>query len=228
MLSAVRDGKLIQFLQSANNAKKTIASVCTGSFILAQAGLLNNRQCTTHWSNIDELRNRFPDAKVLDDCISTNHGHIWTSGGATTGIDMVLAMIEKDYSATISTQVARELALFAARPAKHNQSSQLLDIAPDTCQRLKDVFLHVRAKPQDKYNLAGLASLANMSERTFSHHCQDEFGVSPARLVRKIRTDRARELLENTEHNAKQIARLAGFSNVNAMRRNLGPNIHAQ
>lgn len=218
---AMRNKELIAFIQAADRLGKTIVSICTGSFLLGQAGLLKNRRCTTHWGDLDAFKALFPDARLCEDSIYTQDGNIWTSAGVTTGIDLTLAIVEQDFSASISQQIACNLVLMAARPANHRQNSELLNIPAGLRQSLKDVLLYVRANPQEDHCLNSLAERANMSVRNFSRRFQCEFGMSPAQMIRKIRSDRARELFQTTDYSAKQVARFAGFASVNSMRRNL-------
>lgn len=215
------DRELLRFIRSADAAGKTLVSIGTGSYLFGYAGVLDRKKCTTHWSCIADFKRANPNAEVCEDKIYQRDGNIWTSAGATTGIDLMLAMIAEDFTDTISKKVAANLILTSTRPESHPQKSSLLDMYLGCGKSLVDVILHVQANPQDRHDLESMADRANMSLRTFARRFHDEFGMPPARMVRQIRCEYARDLSENTDFCPKQVARMSGFSTVKSLRRNL-------
>ena len=212
---AMKDLALLNLIRCAHDRGITIASICTGAFILAASGILVGRNCTTHWSEIDHFRNSFPEIGVHNDVIYHCDGKIWTSAGVSTGIDMSIALVAQDYGTMIANHVARNLVLFAARPPKQKQISDLLCIAASPRQKLQELVLYVNTLPNSDHSVSSMAERCNMSPRNFTRKFKDEFDMPPAAMVRKIRLARARYLMEHTNYNVKCVAKLSGFSSVN-------------
>ncbi|GLS19172.1 AraC family transcriptional regulator [Labrys miyagiensis] len=210
--------ELIEELRTAPDRCRRVMSICTGAFVLAEAGLLDGRRATTHWFYTRELAARFPDVKVDEDRIFIADGAIWTSAGACAGIDLVLALIEQDLGATIARTVARKLVVYHRRGGGQSQFSELLDLAPKT-DRIQRALTHMRRNLQMELSVAQLAKVANLSPRQFSRAFQAETGQSPAKVVERLRAEAARLMIEQSRHPIDVIARQAGFADRDRMRR---------
>ncbi|MEP3035397.1 MAG: DJ-1/PfpI family protein, partial [Pseudoruegeria sp.] len=215
---AMKDRALLDLIRRAHDRGITIASICTGAFVLAASGILEGRSCTTHWSGIDLFRSRFPEVRVQKDVIYHCEDNIWTSAGVSTGIDMSIALVTQDYGSLIANHAARNLVLFAARPPKQKQISDLLSISASPRQKLQELVLYINTQPNSDHSVSSMAERCHMSPRNFTRKFKEEFDMPPAAMVRKIRLARARYLLEHTNHNVKCVAKLSGFSSVNVMR----------
>ncbi len=216
--SACSDDQVVAWVRSRAQSARRCASVCTGAFLLAKAGLLDGKRATTHWSRCADLAAAFPLVRVEPDPIYINDGSIWTSAGVTAGIDMALALLEADLGRAMATAVARHLVVFAKRPGGQAQFSAGLALAgaDDTFDTLHDWM---------KRNLRGslavpdLANQAGMSERSFLRRYRQVTGMTPARAVERLRVEAAREALGGTGLPVKRIARDCGFGSGETMRR---------
>jgi len=218
---AMKDRALLALIRGARDKRVAIASICTGAFVLAAAGVLEGHSCTTHWSDVDKFQKMFPDVSMITDVIFHRDAGIWTSAGVSTGIDMTLAMVAHDFGLSLSNQVAKNLVLFAARPAQQKQVSDLLKANSSTAQRLHDLVLYVNTHPNLTHTVPSMSEHCSMSPRNFTRRFKEEFDMSPAAMVRNIRIARARYLLENSNYSAKNVAKLAGFASVSVMRQSL-------
>ena len=215
---ASSDQALVAWVQRRAEAARRIASVCSGAFMLAEAGLLDGRRATTHWSRCAELAAAFPAIRVEQDPIYVTDGKVWTSAGVTAGIDMALALLEADLGRPMATAVARQLVVFAKRPGGQAQFSSGLALAgsDETFDRLHDWM---------KRNLSGnlgvpaMAEQAGMSERSFIRHYRRVTGLTPARAVERLRVEAARQALSENSLPVKRIARDCGFGSEETMRR---------
>ena len=203
--------------QRARDVRR-LASVCTGTFLLAAAGLLDGRRVTTHWGFCAELAKRFPSITVEPDPIFVRDGQIWTSAGVTAGIDLALALVEEDLGRTIALAVARYLVVFLKRPGGQAQFSTAL-----TLQASSDQFgaLHewITENLGGDLSLAALAIQIGMSERSFSRHYLAATGTTPARAVERLRVDAACALIAESRLSLKSISRRCGFGAEETMRR---------
>src|SRR5690606_1116958 len=191
--AALRDAKLIAAIKRAAARARRTASVCSGAFILAAAGLLDGKRATTHWRRAGDLARAFPNVRVDADCIHIEDGDVWTSAGVTAGIDLALAMIAADCGAAIADDAAREMVVYAKRPGGQTQHSALLDLdAP----RFNDLNAWMRAHLKDDLSVERLAAKAAMSPRTFARAYAAETGVTPAKAVERLRVEAARAMLQ--------------------------------
>jgi transcriptional regulator GlxA family with amidase domain len=184
----------------------TVVSICTGAFVLGEAGLLDGRRATTHWQYLDLLRQRFPKARVVDDDIFLRDGRVWTSAGVTAGIDLMLALVEADHGHGVAMAVAKGLVLYLRRPGRQAQFSQMLKRQKGEAARLHDLPAFVLEHLNEPLPLDELAQYVGMSPRTLTRWCQRELGESPAALVRRLRLEEAQRLLEQTSLPLKDIA----------------------
>jgi len=216
------DADLVAALAQAAAGARRVASVCTGAFLLAAAGLLDGRRAATHWSATDRLAARHPAVEVDGDSIFVHDRGVWTSAGVTAGIDLALALVEDDHGAPAALEVARWLVVFAKRPGGQAQFStplaaQLVEPAPiRAAQEL------ARAHPEGDLTVAALAGHAQMSVRGFARAFRREVGVTPAAYVEAVRVERAVQLLETTAVGIDQVAAASGFGTVETLRRAFG------
>ena len=209
---------LIDWLRRRATVTRRTASVCTGAFLLATAGLLDGKRASTHWSRTAELAARFPSVQVEQDPIYINDNESWTSAGVTAGIDMALALLEADLGRAMATTVARHLVVFAKRPGGQAQFSAGLTLSgrDATFDRLHD-WMHRNLRGD--LAVPTLAGQTGMSERSFLRHYRQVTGMTPARAVEKIRVEAARQALGGTTLPIKRIARDCGFGSEETMRR---------
>lgn len=206
---------LIRALASRARRK---ASVCTGSFLLAKAGLLGGRRATTHWRYAAELKRRYPLIKVDADRIFIREDDVWTSAGITAGIDLALAMIEEDCGTEISKAIARDLVVYHRRSGGQSQFSTMLELEPRP-GRIRDALAYARAHLGERLSVEQLADVASISPRQFARQFAAETGETPARAIERIRCEAALPRIENTSEPFDQIALKVGFGDIERMRR---------
>jgi transcriptional regulator GlxA family with amidase domain len=196
---------------------RTIVSTCTGAFVLGEAGLLDGRRATTHWLNLGDLRSRFPAAEVVDEGIFVRDGKVWTSAGLTAGIDLTLALVEEDHGHAAAMAVAKRLVLFLRRSGNQAQFSSALQRQEKEPPRLRDLSAFVLEHVDEALPVERLAAGIGMSPRTLSRWCREQLDESPAELVRRLRTDEARRLLEETSLPLKDITARTGFGDASTL-----------
>jgi transcriptional regulator GlxA family with amidase domain len=195
----------------------TIVSICTGAFTLGEAGLLDGRRATTHWLHLAALRARFPAAEVVDDGIFVKDDGIWTSAGATAGIDLTLALVEEEHGHSVAMAVAKRLVLFLRRSGNQAQFSSALARQEKEPEALHDLSTFVLDHLDQPLPVKRFASRFGMSPRTLSRWCREHFNESPAELVRRLRIDEARRLLEETALPLKDITARTGLGDASTM-----------
>jgi transcriptional regulator GlxA family with amidase domain len=193
-------------------------SICTGAFVLGYAGLLDDRQVTTHWQNARVLAARFPKAKVDLDAIYIRDGRLITSAGVTAGIDLALALVGQRHGAEISLKIAKRLVVVAQRQGGQSQFSPYLSAPADSASPITRVQDHVMANIKSRQTIASLAAVVGMSARNFSRHFVKEAGITPHEFVERARLDTARRLLEASDRPLKAIAYDCGFGSADRMR----------
>ena len=216
--AAAADPALLNWVRKRASRARRVASVCTGAFLLAAAGVLDGRRAATHWSFCAELARRFPAVRVEPDPIFLCDGPVWTSAGVTAGIDLALALVEEDLGRSVALAVARYLVVFLKRPGGQAQFSAALSL-----QTAEDKFgaLHdwINGHLASSLSLSVLADQAGMSERSLSRVFRQQTGMTVNAYVEASRIDFARRLLEDSDLPLKTIAALGGFGNTHAMRR---------
>lgn len=216
---ALRDERLIAWLRGAARRSRRVASVCTGAFLLARAGLLDGRRATTHWSACSELARRHPEVGVEADAIFVRDGNVATSAGVTAGIDLALAMLEEDAGRGAALEVARQLVVFVQRPGGQSQFSAQLSRPLAERQPLRDLQGWLPDHLDEDLSVDALAERAFMSPRNFARAFRREVGVTPGEYVARLRLERARLDLESGDAPVEEIARRCGFGTVETMRR---------
>jgi transcriptional regulator GlxA family with amidase domain len=209
---------LIAFMRDAPKRHRRIAAICTGSFVLAEAGLLNGRHATTHWQYARDMQRQFPEVKMDEDRIFINDGPIWTSAGMTAGIDLGLALIENDLGAELAKSVARKLVMYHRRGGGQSQFSALLELSPKS-DRIQTALAYARENLHNPLTVPELADAAHLSPRQFSRAFHAETGQSPAKAIENLRVEAARNLMEQSRHPIEIVARQTGFSDRDHMRR---------
>ncbi|MBX3023606.1 DJ-1/PfpI family protein [bacterium] len=198
---------------------RRLASVCSGAFILAEAGLLDGRRATTHWRAAARLARRYPRVRVEADAIFVRDGRLWTSAGVTAGIDMALAMVAEDLGHALALAVARRMVVFLKRPGGQSQFSAHLAAQTPAPGRLRDLPAWIVDHLAEDLAVERLAERLAMSPRTFARVFHRETGVTPAKFVERARLDAARRLLEDEALGLEEVASRAGFASGEQMRR---------
>ena len=210
---------LVEWLRKASAKARRTASVCSGTFLMAQAGLLDGRRAATHWAMCDLLRSGFPLVEVDLDAIFIQQDSVWTSAGVSAGIDMALALVEADCGRDVALQVARELVVFLKRPGGQAQFSQLLQLQTQDSAGFDDLHVWISEHlDDDNLSIERLARQARMSPRNFTRVYKRQTGRTPAKAVELFRLEAARRLLEDSQRNIDQIARSCGFGDEERMR----------
>jgi transcriptional regulator GlxA family with amidase domain len=208
---------VIKFLGQALERSRRVAATCTGAFVLAEAGLLDGRRATTHWQRGRELQARFPKVNVEEDRIFIIDGPVWTSAGMTAGIDLALAMIEKDLGTDLARAVARKLVVYHKRAGGQSQFSALLELEPKS-DRIQSALSYAKKNLHTALSVEQLADAAHLSPRQFSRAFRAETGQSPAKAVENLRVEVARLMMEQSRHPIDVIARQTGFADRDRMR----------
>jgi len=196
-----------------------VVSVCMGAFVLGDLGLLDGRRCTTHWLAIDRLRARFPAAKVEPDAIFTDDGPVFTSAGASAGIDLALHLVRVDAGPRMALAVAQALVVFAQRPGGQSQFGSALKINPGVDGRLRALVGAVLHDPGADHGVDALAAAVGMSPRHFARVFLAETGETPAAFVAKVRVEAAKRALVQGDAGLDQLAADCGFGTVETFRR---------
>ena len=217
--AAAKEERVVDWARAAATRSDRVASVCTGAFVLAAAGLLDGRRATTHWDSCERLAERHPQITVEPDPIFVRDGNVFTSAGVTAGMDLALALIEDDHGPEAALRTAQALVLYVRRPGGQSQFSAQLRAAPARREPLRDVQSHIAEQPNADLSVPALAALAHMSERNFARAFRAETGMTPAAYVEVTRVERARRELETTDLPVEAVAALCGFGTVETMRR---------
>ncbi|OWQ90354.1 AraC family transcriptional regulator [Roseateles aquatilis] len=200
----------VKFLRRAGRHARRIASICTGSFVLAEAGLLDGRRATTHWAYARAMQEGHPGIHVESDRIFIVDGPIWTSAGMTAGLDLALAMVEKDLGDEVARSVAHKLVMQQRRSGGQSQHSEMLDLAPKS-DRIQQALAYARANLMRPLSVEELAEVASLSPRQFSRVFTAETGLPPAKAVEGLRLEAARLMIEQSRHSLDVVARESGF-----------------
>jgi transcriptional regulator GlxA family with amidase domain len=208
---------ILDFLRYKAAETERLASICSGTFLFAAAGLLHGKTVTTHWKRSNDFRRHFPDVQLAADRIYVNDGRFWSSAGISAGIDLALALIATDLGEQIARQVARQLVVYYRRPGGQSQYSALLELSGGQ-GRFAELLDYIRNHLEQPLSVDDLAARACMSPRHFARSFTAETGSSPARAVERLRVEAAASALENGG-SVQTIARQCGFTNPETMRR---------
>jgi len=219
---ALQDPQLLQWVRQQAGSARRVASVCTGAFMLAEAGVLDGHRVVTHWDSCDELARRYPALHVDPEPIFINEDSLWTSAGVTAGIDLALALVEADLGRNIALAVARDLVVFLKRPGGQSQFSTALSMQHATRSqdsRFGDLHAWILDNLASDLSVATLAAQVGMSERSFVRHYRAHTGNTPARAIEQLRVEAARRLLGDSALPIKRIADRCGFGTEETLRR---------
>jgi transcriptional regulator GlxA family with amidase domain len=218
--AASQDLALGRWVRQHAAMSRRVASVCTGAFLLAAAGLLDGRRVVTHWAYCHELGHQYPTLRVEPDPIFIEDGPVWTSAGVTAGIDLALALVEADLGRSLALEVARDLVVFLKRPGGQAQFSATLLMQKEGDQ-FGELHAWIVEHLAEDLSVAALADHVGMSERSFMRHYRARTGKTPARAIEQIRTEAALRLLGDTSLPIKRIAARCGFGSEETLRRSL-------
>jgi transcriptional regulator GlxA family with amidase domain len=216
--AASTDEQLVNHVGRLAASARRVASICTGTFVLAAAALLDDRAVCTHWSATAELGEQFPSLTVDPDSLYRRDGRVWTSAGVTAGIDLSLAMVEADHDARTAQTIARWLVMFLRRPGGQSQFAAPVWHEAEA-DAIREAQQSIVTGPGDDHRIAALAERVSMSERNFARVFTREVGSTPAKYVEAVRIDTACRLLETTDQNVETVARSVGFGTAETMRR---------
>lgn len=208
---------LLAFINKAQRKSRRVASICTGAFILAEAGLLDGRRATTHWLHARDLQARYPKVKMEEDRIFSIDGNVWSSAGMTAGIDLALAMAEEDLGPEITRSIAKKLVIYHRRAGGQSQHSALLELEPKS-DRIQTALDYAKKNLHTDLSVEQLAEAAHLSPRQFSRAFRAETGQSPAKAIENLRLEAARLMMEQTRHSIDVVARETGFADRRRMR----------
>jgi transcriptional regulator GlxA family with amidase domain len=206
------------FVQKLAGRGSRIASVCSGAYVLAEAGLLDGRRATTHWQRTRHFLSTYPKVKLEPDRIFVRDGNIWTSAGITAGIDLALAMAAEDYGDDVAQQTARQLVLYHRRSGGQSQFSSLLELKASN-GRFGALLTWAREHLDAALTVEDLAERAGMSSRHFTRAFIAETGSTPSKAIERLRTEVARERVQSSSDAIERVAQSTGFRDPERMRR---------
>jgi transcriptional regulator GlxA family with amidase domain len=209
---------LVEYLRGAVKNTRRVASMCTGAFFLAQAGVLDDRRATTHWAHARELQTTYPRINVEEDRIFIVDGPVWTSAGMTAGTDLAISMVERDLGVKIARTIAKRMVMFHRRAGGQLQHSRLLDLDAKT-DRIQTALVYAKSNLHIPLTVDRLAEAANLSVRQFTRAFREETGQSPAKAVENLRLEAARLMVEQGRLPIDVVARETGFADPDRMRR---------
>ncbi|MFI9844906.1 GlxA family transcriptional regulator [Nonomuraea sp. NPDC051941] len=215
----IKDDALLDIVRRLDANSRRTASVCTGAFLLAAAGLLDGRRAATHWRHSRDLALRFPAVQVEPDAIFVQDGKVLTSAGVSAGIDLSLALVEEHCGAEVARAVARDMVVFMQRPGGQSQFSVRARTPHTRQEMLRRVLDAVAEDPGADHTLSAMARRAGISSRHVTRLFYDEVGTTPARYVEQIRLEAAQALLETGDDPMAVIARRTGFGSAESLRR---------
>lgn len=213
------DAAMLRWLRARSRSVRRVGSICTGAFVLAEAGLLDGLRATTHWASCDTFAARYPGVSVDPEPIFVRQGPIWTSAGVTAGMDLALAMVEEDHGRDAALAVAKALVLFLRRTGGQSQFSSHLSLQLAERDALRDLQAWIVDHPAADLSAPALARRVHLSPRHFARLFTREVGTTPAKYVTVVRVDTARRMLEEGDRPLEQVCVASGFGDMEAMRR---------
>ncbi|MEM7096668.1 MAG: helix-turn-helix domain-containing protein [Pseudomonadota bacterium] len=216
--ACLHDQKFLKWVRRMSGRVRRMVSICTGSFILAEAGLLDGKRASTHWCAFDDFREKYPNVTLDPDAIFVKDEHIYTSAGATSGMDLAIALIEEDFGTAFARRVAQGLVMFLRKPAYQSQFSVHVVGETEGADDLKPIISYISENLESDLRIETLASKFHMSQRTFVRLFSHQTGTSPGRYIEQLRIERARQLLEDTNRSVSKIAESCGYNSVDGLR----------
>ena len=216
--AAARDTCNTNFVKAVAKRGTRVASVCSGTILLAETGLLDGKRATTHWNRTREMLARFPQVKLEADQIFVRDGNIWSSAGITAGIDLALAMMGEDYGDEIVERTARQLVLYHRRSGGQSQFSSLLELKAPT-GRFGPLLTWARENLDARLTVEDLAERAGMSARHFTRAFIAETGSTPSKAIERLRIEVARARVQSSSEAIERVAEVTGFRDPERMRR---------
>ncbi|QHI97486.1 helix-turn-helix domain-containing protein [Xylophilus rhododendri] len=207
----------IDYVRASADQSRRIASICTGAFVLAEAGVLDGKKATTHWFHARAFQKRYPQVQLDEDRIFVTDGQVWTSAGMSAGLDLALAVVERDLGRDVALSVARKLVIYQRRGGGQSQFSTLLELDARS-DRVQTALAYVKENLASDLSVEVLADAARLSPRQFSRVFKEETGQSPAKAVERLRVEAARLMMETSHHPLEVIARETGFGDRERMR----------
>jgi transcriptional regulator GlxA family with amidase domain len=217
--TGVYDEEFVSWIAEAGGRSRRVASICTGAFLLAAAGLLDGKEAVTHWRFCDQLAKEFPKVKVRPEPIFLRDGSVYTSAGITAGIDLSLSLVEEDHGHQAALDVARFLVMFLVRPGGQAQFSHMLSRQAVTSQPLRELQVWMLENLQADLSVDSLADRIGMSARHFTRICLKETKMNPGQFVDRMRVEAAQQLIDSSTMGLKEIADQCGFATADSMRR---------
>ena len=222
----LRDQRFIAWIRRISKRARRMVTACLGTYVLAEAGLLDGRRAATHWAAGRDFRRRYPDVLLDTEPIYVKDGNLYTSAGATSILDLMLALVEEDFGSELALRVAQGLVMFLRRPANQSQFSVPLTGLKTDDEKIRDVVSHIAKNPGSDLTVERLGELARMSPRNFMRVFAREIGMTPGKFVELSRLESARRYLEQSTMAVGEIAHACGYSTTDGMRlafdRNLG------
>jgi transcriptional regulator GlxA family with amidase domain len=216
--TAAKCQKTLGFIRAMAKRGVRIASVCSGAYVLAEAGLLDGRRATTHWARTKHFLSTYPKVKLEPDRIFTRDGNIWTSAGISAGIDLALAMVAEDFGDQVAQETARQLVLYHRRSGGQSQFSSLLELKAPT-GRFGPLLAWAREHLDAQLTVEALAEQAGMSTRHFARAFIAETGSTPSKAVERLRIEVARQQVQSSSEAIERVAETTGFRDPERMRR---------
>ena len=216
--AAARNSCVGNFVRAVASRGTRIASVCSGTFVLAEAGLLDGKRATTHWQRTRQFLATYPKVKLEPDQIFVRDGQVWSSAGITAGIDLALAMVAEDHGETVVEQTARQLVLYHRRSGGQSQFSSLLELKAPT-GRFGPILTWARENLVAKLTVEDLAERAGMSSRHFTRAFIAETGSTPSKAIERLRIEVARTRVQSSSETIERVAEVTGFRDPERMRR---------
>jgi transcriptional regulator GlxA family with amidase domain len=217
--AVLRDAAVLAFLRRAAERVRRLASVCTGAFLLAEAGLLDGRAATTHWSRAAELARRYPRVRVEEDRIWVRDGSVYTSAGVSAGMDLALALIEEDLGAEVALEVARAMVMYLRRPGDQSQYSAPLRLQAAATPSIRELVAWAAEHPAADLSVPALARRVGKSPRHLTRVFRNELGIAPAEAVEQLRLEAARHALQQSDAGLEEVAARCGFGSAEVLRR---------
>ncbi|MDB5983681.1 MAG: Transcriptional regulator containing an amidase domain and an AraC-type DNA-binding domain [Pseudomonas sp.] len=215
--SDLPDGSLLELVQAASAQSRRVVSLCTGTFVLAEAGLLRGKRATTHWLHAPAFKQQYPDIQLEEDRLFVVDGQIWTGAGMSAGVDLALALVENDLGADLARRIARKLVIYQRRGSEQSQFSALLELDPKS-DRVQLAMAYARENLTADLSVEALAAVARLSPRQFSRVFREETGKTPAKAIESLRLEAARVMMETSRHPVEVVAKETGFGDRERMR----------